>query len=242
MDNQSFDLLIECNNDQWRVKASCELVGEAESNIEPSFTTNEWQNTFAGIVRSTREIHKKSFKEKSKDLEKEIKTFGSDLFKAVFTDKIRRHFDKALAKSDNSELHITLRLNAPELNGLPWECLYDAEEQGFITLSEKTPVLRYLEVGQPVQSLEVKPPLQVLVVISAPKDLSSLDVEKEWEQLQAAVGDLERRSLLELTRLETPTLQELHDELSLKGKQYHILHFIGHGDFDKRFARRCASF
>lgn len=237
MDNQVFDLYIEQIEEKWRVRASSPLVGEVPASyIELPFS--ERKSTFANIVGAlSREIDKESFfAQQSKDLEEKIKTWGSELFKAVFTDEIVRQFDQAnaIAKSENTELHLRLRLNVPELNDLPWECLYDSRQQGFIALLEKTPILRYLEVSQPVESLAVKPPLKVLVVISAPKDLRLLDVEKEWQDLQAAVKDLERQSLIELTRLETATLQELRRELSLTGKQYHVLHFIGHGDFDKK--------
>ena len=233
MNDQSFNLLIERYEASWRVKASCSLFGEVTNNIDFPFTISEWQNTFAGVVRSTREIDLESLGESSKDLQEQIKTLGSELFKAVFSGEIGEKFSNslAIAKRDNFELHLNLRLE-PELNGFPWEYLYDAKE-GFIALSERTPLLRYLEVGQPVKSLEVKPPFQVLVIIAIPKGLPSLNVEKEWQGLQMAVEDLEKHSLLELTRLEKPTLQELHNELSLKGKEYHILHFIGHGDFDK---------
>ena len=245
MNNQSFDLRIESNGDKLIARSSCELLsGEASSEIKLPFTTTEWQDTFAGIIRGTRERLKKGFKEKSKELEEQIKAFGSKLFKAVFVDEVGKKFleSLAIARRENFELHLRLRLNVPELNDLPWECLYDAAGEGFIALAEKTPVLRYLEVGKAVQSLEVKPPLQVLVVIAAPQGLQKLDVEKEWQELQEAVEDLERCSLLELTRLETPTLKELHNELSLKGKQYHVLHFIGHGDFDKDLQQGTLSF
>ncbi len=115
MNNQSFDLRIESNGDKLIARSSCELLsGEASSEIELPFTTTEWQDTFAGIVRGTRTLDIKSLKEKLGGLEEKIKTFGTKLFKAVFVGEVGKHFVKSLAKNGDSELHLSLRLNVPD--------------------------------------------------------------------------------------------------------------------------------
>ena len=56
----------------------------------------------------------------------------------------------------------------PQLAGLPWEYLYQAEGRGFLALSGRTPVVRYLELSEGLGTLLVEPPLRVLAVIATP--------------------------------------------------------------------------
>src|SRR4029077_5893738 len=93
----------------------------------------------------------------------------------------------------NSEhvLRIRLRLtDVPELADLPWEFLYDAAQNHFLTTSTETPLVRYLDLPQRVAPLRASLPLRVLVVIAGPRNLKRLDAEGEWERLQDALGDL----------------------------------------------------
>jgi hypothetical protein len=48
--------------------------------------------------------------------------------------------------------------------------------------------------------------------------------------LQQALQPLQTRGLVELHRLETPTLGAL--QRTLRQQEYHVFHFIGHGSFD----------
>ena len=92
-------------------------------------------------------------------------------------------------------------------------------------------MVRYLELPEPIRPLEVKPPLRVLTVLASPHDLPQLDTEREWANLQAAVGDLSARRRISLERLNPPTLAAL--QTRLRQGEYHILHFVGHGAFDE---------
>ncbi|MGI0026147.1 MAG: CHAT domain-containing protein, partial [Nitrososphaera sp.] len=69
-------------------------------------------------------------------------------------------------------------------------------------------------------------------MISSPSDYPKLDVEREWGKLREALGDLDKRGLLTLERLEDATLASLQQQL--RRGEYHIFHFIGHGGFDQR--------
>ena len=60
----------------------------------------------------------------------------------------------------------------------------------FLALSIHTPLVRYLELPEPIPALTIDPPLNVLVMVSSPTDYPSLDVEREWRILNDAVGTL----------------------------------------------------
>jgi AAA-like domain/CHAT domain len=163
------------------------------------------------------------------------KRLGGQLYKAVFSSGIGSALDRSIeaANRESERLRIRLRLtNVPELANLPWEYLYDEPNDRFLALSYKTSIVRYLGVPQPVNPLAVKPPLRVLVMASSPIGYDALGVDKEWSNLQTALGKMPR-GLVEVDRTEKAALEALQERLS-GGDQYHIFHYIGHGGFDPR--------
>jgi hypothetical protein len=80
--------------------------------------------------------------------------------------------------------------------------------------------------------MAVDGPLHVLAIISSPTDLEPLDVDAEWERLQEALADRISAGLVVLDRLPRPRLSELGPWL--RAQPTHVIHFIGHGDFDDR--------
>ena len=67
-------------------------------------------------------------------------------------------------------------------------------------------------------------------MVSSPRGLPALDVEKEQEQLARALVRPVSQGLAEMHWAPSATWAELQD-LLLDG-EWHVLHFIGHGDFD----------
>jgi len=162
----------------------------------------------------------------------EVRTFGQQLADALFTGEVGTVFRDSLASCvrDGSQLRIRLRLEAvPDLDGLPWEYLYDSGLERFLTLSKKTPVVRVLSSADPAPAVTVTPPLRVLVMISSPGGLAPLDVEREERLLRLTTEDLVGSGLLELVVLKDATLSNLQRAVL---QDVHVFHFIGHGGFD----------
>ena len=162
--------------------------------------------------------------------------FGGPLYDAVFTGDLalawQRSLDRARAE-DAGGLRLRLRLNdAPAIAGLPWELLYDAKSNSFLAQSERTPVVRFLDVPQVPRPMTVDGPLRVLAIISSPVDLEELDVEAEWRRIGDALAPRIDAGLVVLDRLPSATLGELGDWL--RQHPTHVIHFVGHGDFDAR--------
>ena len=85
-------------------------------------------------------------------------------------DYIERLF-KGLDVEERKEVGLRLRLrlhDVPELVGLPWEYLYDPQHEYFLALSQKMPIVRYIEMGGMEEPLEVARPLRILMVIPTP--------------------------------------------------------------------------
>lgn len=206
----NFDIALDKVNEIYRARVFTSPSGQAKATT-----------TLAELLVSQSNLDASSL---------DFKKLGSSLFKAVFSDEVYICLMRSLdiVARDNSGLRIRLRLNdVPELAGLPWEYLYDASCDRAFSLSVNTPIIRYLELAQAEQPLNIKLPLKLIVVIANPNDLQNLDIEKEWQQIRDALGDLEERGLLELHKLEQATLSVLQKQL--RQKEYHILHFIGHG-------------
>jgi hypothetical protein len=160
---------------------------------------------------------------------------GDELFRTVFHGELLKAFQGCLAKARSGPgLRVRLRLNdVPQLADLPWEYLYDAEGQGFLALSARTPVVRYLELSEGLSTLLVEPPLRVLAVISTPRGYRELaEADEEWRRLGAALEPLLQSGLIEVERLERPTFEALEARLR-GGPPVHILHFVGHGGFSE---------
>jgi hypothetical protein len=87
-------------------------------------------------------------------------------------------------------------------------------------------LVRHVPVASVPAPLQLRPPLRVLGVISSPRGLPALDVEKEQDQLAQPTS----KGLAELHWAASATWADLQ-ELLLEG-EWHVLHFIGHGDFD----------
>ena len=160
---------------------------------------------------------------------------GGELFRTIFQGDLLKAFQGCLAKAQGGPgLRIRLRLNdVPHLAGLPWEYLYDAEGRGFLALSGRTPVVRYLELSEGLGTLLVEPPLRVLAVISTPKGYRDLaEADEEWRRLGAALEPLRRSGLIEVERLARATPEALEARLRT-GQPVHVLHFVGHGGFSE---------
>ena len=162
-----------------------------------------------------------------------VKEFGSRLYKALFTDQLEATLLRSLseAAAQGVGLRIRIRLtDAPALAVLPWEFLYDGVRNRFLCLSERTPIVRFLDVPDPPRPLDIYQALRILVVISSPTDLGHLDTEQEWDRLSAALAPLVQEGVVEVQRLEKSTLAGLR--CALRQQDWNVLHFVGHGGFN----------
>jgi CHAT domain/WD domain, G-beta repeat len=134
----------------------------------------------------------------------------------------------AVAAERGEGLRVVLRVDDPVLAGLPWEAMYDRAAGAYVCRQDQ--LVRHVPVASVPTPLRVEPPLRILGVVSSPRGLPPLDVDKEQEQLARALARPVREGLAEVCWAPSATWADLQD-LLLDG-QWHVLHFIGHGDFD----------
>jgi hypothetical protein len=157
---------------------------------------------------------------------------GAKLFESIFSDKIHLLYERALGQIEmqQSRLRLKLRIDPPELAVLPWEFFYDARlRHAFLALSERISIVRHLPTPEHHDKEELQLPLKILVVISSPHGLRPLDVEKEKADLKRALRNLRLTHDVKLIFTKKATLPEIEQKLKTG---IHILHYIGHGEFD----------
>jgi len=221
---QNFDLEFYEAEGLYHVKARS-FNGEAKHQFALPFTLDDAKKTILKIENS--------LADHTLNLEV-VKKFGGDLFEAVFQKEVRANFKSSLdlTRVQGGEgLRLRLHLqDVPVLSHLPWEFLYDATTNQFLCFNRQTPLVRYLDLPKAILPLQIQPPLRLLVMVSSPAQLAYLNADEEKAKLQGALGKLEKSGRVQLHWLEKATVDEL--QKTLRTAEFHVFHFIGHGDFD----------
>lgn len=154
---------------------------------------------------------------------------GRRIYKAVFSRDVLELLTWAKKSLRPWEgLRLRFLAGSAEISGWPFETLYDGTD--FLAFQRERLIVRSQDVPKTKWAFLGARPLRVLVVVSKPRNLDELDVEREWEGILEALGPLIHKSRVELDRLDNPTSDRLTTELDKK--RYHVLHFIGHGAFN----------
>src|SRR6266478_5502755 len=229
MKYDDFDLQIEPAGNRFRVRLLNAPTGQATTEFALPFTEIEVANFLSRIGQVRRAMRRVDAPELQA-----AKEFGGKLFGAIFSGEMIAQLRGSMEQASDKDhgLRIRLRLtDVPALADLPWEFLYDANQNHFLTTSSETPVVRFLDLPQRIAPLRVALPLCVLVTIASPRNLKRLDTDGEWERLQESLGDLLKGGQIVLERLPSATLDALR--LRARGAPFHVFHFIGHGGFDE---------
>ncbi|MBI4670283.1 MAG: CHAT domain-containing protein [Chloroflexi bacterium] len=224
-----FDLSIEIDGDGYRARVLDSPAGQASTRFQ--FPVDDW--ALESFLVSLGTVRQRARRVESKEMFA-AKQLGARLYNAVLSGDVRTCWQRCLdeARRRDCGLRIRLRLSAvPELAELPWEFLYDSAANQFLALSNRTPLVRYVDLPQSILPLAIKPPLRVLVMISNPTDWDELDVEQERSKLEHALKHLTQGGLVILEFLQDATLESLQHRL--RQNTFHLFHFIGHGGFDE---------
>jgi hypothetical protein len=129
------------------------------------------------------------------------------------------------------EYGVRLRLQIhPQLGNLPWEAtLFDGNH---LCLRENVPIVRHSIAPDPVRPLRVDGPLRILVVRSQPIDLAPLNLEREFEDLEARMAGLVEPRSVQLVPLPCQPGQSQRQALAAVNGTFHVFHFMGHGRID----------
>jgi hypothetical protein len=212
-------------------------AGEGRSTFQLPFDLDELGSVLFELGRTVRGNRQAPLRNVSPAATRTTpQRIGDQLFDALFSGPVRSLLDRSMGMIHGRQRGLRIKLHIdPEdpslaqLASLPWEFLYRKETRDFLNLSQFTPILRYLDVQRPYTPLPLEPPLRILVVLSSPTDCARLDLERERALIEASWAKLEAVEVEFMERANILALQE-----RLAERPYHVLHYMGHGDFDKR--------
>ncbi|BAY85850.1 Miro domain-containing protein [Calothrix parasitica NIES-267] len=213
---QDFQLLVDKNNN---IRASSE---QGDESGKLNLDINE--------INLTLELIKS--KQTNSGL---LKGLGQKLYQALFPNDINAQFKATFAAAQENSHKVRLRLifESPQLASLPWEFLYYERTNTFLGNNTETVLSRYIDV--PLKKREIKAanlPLKVIVVISSPTDLATLDATGEENLIREALKKHTDAGQIELDVLTEATTSNIRQKL--REKPYNVFHFIGHGDFQNQ--------
>ncbi len=162
---------------------------------------------------------------------------GTEIYRSVFQGQVRSLLDKSrghleMAADRGLRLKIKLDPGDPDtapLADLPWELLCDGDTEDFFALSRQTSIVRYLDVPRASQPIAFAPPLRILAVSASPRSLPPLDLVEETRRLEAL--HQQAGSGIEVQHVANASAGAVREALA--GDTWNVLHFMGHGTFDR---------
>ncbi len=171
-------------------------------------------------------------KSESKRIDNPVMTLGKKLFESLFPAPIRNIWEKNEGAAGLEDvIRLRLDIRAPELADIPWEMIHD--DRQFLALTPRRSVVRYLYNCVAFPPAARDGPLNVLLALSAPRDVPPLPaIEHEVELICSSFEPLKLSGKIgRVDLLRHMTLTGLQDQL--RQHPYHILHYMGHGAFEQ---------
>jgi Tfp pilus assembly protein PilF len=239
---QDFIVDLESAGDAaYRVRILESPAGNASGSFVPPLAGGEVRGFFDELIRRRGSSPLRdlvAFTDRSRPTARSV---GRKLFEALFQGGVRDRYVASWhrVRETGEGLRIKLRLDpddpdAARLHSLPWEFLYQPDARRFLARSRHSPVVRYLDVPQPAELPPVPLPLRVIVVMANPAGTPPLDLDRERKAMTAV---WRRHPAVEMTFLpEEPGSRATPQALrrALLERECHVLHFMGHGGFDRK--------
>ena len=160
---------------------------------------------------------------------------GAAIFESVFHGQIKAAFEAEYSEARGTGRGLRVKVRTgPQLAMYPFEIMYcrgDPLPGLHLALLTGLTLTRG-RIGRPGGRLNaIKPPLRILVVGASPQDMDPIDIDEEMRNLGRAL-DLPG---IDVQFISGPnTMGRINREID---REYHVLHFIGHGIYDKATQR-----
>lgn len=164
---------------------------------------------------------------RARRLEGALSDWGRGLYRAVFDHGDHRDLMRDFLRAATPRL-LTIASSQGDVLRLPWELL--ADERGALTRRDVT-IRRQLETVRQPLPYQVHMPLRLLLVVSRPDNAGFIDPRHSSRALLDALTALGDNVSVEFCR--PPTLTRLEEMLAEADGAYDIVHFDGHGTYDR---------
>jgi tetratricopeptide (TPR) repeat protein len=188
------------------------------------------------------------FQERARAIEKNLPLWGEFLFKTLNIEAARDALEAWKAAPADVERRFTVKVDRELVNAtkerqaeadeaatlllaLPWELIHDG--QGYLFQGKRgVRVRRTLPNRHPQPAFERSLPIRVLLVSPRPEDESAGYIDHRVSALPVIEALTALGELAEFKVLEPPTFPALQKELDRVA--YHVVHFDGHGVYDRK--------
>lgn len=166
-----------------------------------------------------------------------LRQIGKAVLDSIMTDVVQFGFKECINKAHANQrgLRVVVSLigdarsaTGIKLQELPLEAAFNTQLD-FIASNVRTPISRGVTVESDRDPVKVAPPLRILVIASEPSDMPPVKAGDEKAAILTALKPLIDSRAAVVDFCEPPTLNQLDVELR---EGYHVVHFIGHGDFE----------
>jgi len=196
------------------------------------------------------------FQKRAEGIEQRLPEWGHDLYKAAAEDEAMVQswknvdvkndlrftvfvdpapFDPKLSKKKAGRLKEDADEASALLLGLPWELLHDGK--GYLFKGARPVyVRRRLPNRNKLDVVVTDPPVRILLVSPRPEDDKAGYIDHRVSAITLVEAMESLGDMVDLTILSPPAFSAMNQELKRardKGKPYHVVHFDGHGVFDK---------
>jgi hypothetical protein len=167
-----------------------------------------------------------------------LQQLGQAVIESIMPPQVLLGFKVCIAQAQNNKrglrLVVSLTGNTSSTTGiriheLPLEAAFN-NTLDFISTNVQTPVSRGVTVEADRDAVKVAPPLRILIIASEPSDMPPVNAKDEKVAILKALKPLIDSRAVIVDFCDPPTLMQL--DAKLQKEVYHIVHFIGHGDFE----------
>jgi hypothetical protein len=165
-----------------------------------------------------------------------LRKLGAELYQALLGGPLLEPFSICLDRARHTPGGLlTLKLHfvpsepgALDLITLPWELLYHSDCRSFLARSDKTPLVRLLDIPQLIAPPTTARPSKALLVRCCPRSAVPLRLGEETARIREI---LSTQTSTQVDELVSPSLVALLDRMA--GERYSLVHFMGHGSFNE---------
>lgn len=161
-----------------------------------------------------------------------LKVLGSRFFELLLIGKTRDLFFTATGEhSTSTVLPLEIIAEDPEVAGWPWEYLYNANAESFIS-QEFHPISRSIFTStKPSPCGPIVGKVRMLLILGVPPDDSDTTPKEEIRYIQEVFSTQLDESRFEIDILSAEEYQNIITKLN--SKHYDIVHYFGHAGFDQ---------
>jgi hypothetical protein len=195
-----------------------------------------WQRIIGAHERTLRVLEGRG-RERSLPGGSELRTWGRDLFEALFPGDVRRLYDVARSLQPGGVLDLVFTSMIDWVADKPWELAWDPSRRLFIATSDVNFVRNVFTAVPAELQQRRRERLRILVATARPRGTAPVAAREEAALVRRGFRPLVEAGLASVSVMSAATPQGLHRRLAQQPVD--VLHYVGHGSYDEEAGEGC---